>query len=300
MSQKLAIEDVAASLWDRLSAPAEALDLDRLSDEEPEDLFVRLAQLGDRTSICAALRAQLIRVVTGCPTLDDELITRFLPRALKLCDALAANECKSILKHLLLINDPEELPVRLTEIQALAARALLACRKNKGDFSFWAEVAERRNVASPYALNAAIEIDLRRGIELLCRLYEGTLKGERQRVADWATIFQVAADVHGEDALGDALEAAVAKGSDTEQRFFKYEFFVRLSGIHNLSLRGIQEIEDILEYTQVPSGSSKEVSKVSAKHDLDQIIRAVQNATSSHSAPSVSPALKLHGYEEAS
>ncbi len=300
LSQNLAKEDVAASLWDRLSAPAEALDLERLSDEEPEDLFVRLAQLGDRASICAALRAQLIRVVTGRPTLDDELITRFLPRALKLCDALVADECKSILKHLLLIDDPAELPVDLTEIQGLAARALLACRKDESDFLFWAEVAQRRNAASPYALNAAIEIDLPRGIELLYGLYEGTLQRERQRIADWATIFQVATDVHGEDALGEVLDAAVAAGSDTQQRLLKYKFFVRFSGIQSLSLRYIQASEDILEYAKAPSGSSKEVSTVSVNLDLDQIIRALQNAASSHVAPSVPPALRVVNYQDAS
>ncbi len=236
-------------LWTRLSAHPDTLDLDDRINEQPEDLFVRMATAGERDAVVAALRSHLVRCAGGtvAPTHLPRAL-RFLSRAIRLCDSLGGVECKDALKLLLLQEEPGPWGEYLAEVQELAARVLSGLPKKPTDLELWCHVARACSPALPYALNAAIEIDVERGVELLARTYD-RLAPRRRNAVNWRAILQIAATMHGVEALGDALGRALADKSVLE-----YERFVRLAGLPELRKQMTVALSDLVGYSQGRGG----------------------------------------------
>jgi hypothetical protein len=229
-------------MWDRLSAPAETLDLDDRSDEEPEDYFVRLCSRGSRAAVLRALKANLCEVITQVKTGSAEVDCRFLQRALRLCDTVGAEECKPDLKYFLLHNAPPNWAQWYQNIKELAARALDGMPKEPGEFQYWKHLAEQADAILPYALNALLEIDLDEGLGVLLKMYVDFYKQKRTDEIDWEVILQLAADTHGMKKLGVALDKHLGGQPDY------YEYFVRIGRMPELSRAGKRSLKEIAGY----------------------------------------------------
>jgi len=198
-------------LWSRLTSDSAALRLNERTDEEPEDFFVRISNSGQRQEVVNALRSVLIECLAGERGDDAQSVSQFLGRAFRLCDSIAAGECRVPLKDILLTDDPEEFGVRfsnLPELQELAARALLGLAVDERDFRFWSDIAQQCSSSLPYALNAAISIDLTKGMELLCETWVACKRQGVSDIVDWQAIFQIAVLGNDHNAATQALRGA--------------------------------------------------------------------------------------------
>ncbi len=266
MSPRAKNKDLTRLMWDRLSAKPETLELDERTDEEPEDLFVRLCSRGQADDVDCALVALLAEhhANDGASKKADRL--RFLRRGLRLCDSLRSSKSKHVLKCIVLLDPKEAWGQHLAELQELAARALTGMPKSKTDLRFWTEVAEKRDSSLPYALNAAIEIDVRLGLDLLCHMHLGFKPKERAGLADWRTILQLATEHWGEDRVFEALESICAHLPEpfTSREYLAH--FVQLTDLPSLSDRlrriSLGTVSYEPEEKALPSSSSIEAAEV--------------------------------------
>lgn len=245
--------DLKRQMWLRLSALPETLDLDVRTNEEPEDIFVSLANDGRRNEVIAALRSLLVESLAGPNGLEFEGTVTFLRRAIRLCDSLGAEECKDALKLLLLHEGQAAKGGHVGELQTLAARVLSGLPKSEADFEFWSHMAHRLDEGLPYALNAAIDIDWKKGVGLLSETYFEARSRRCQALADWRGILQLVASDKGVDALADFL-LDMTPGEPPEV----YEHLLRLAGIQNLRRPAALGFADLIHYDV--SGSRKETS----------------------------------------
>ncbi len=263
-------------MWDRLSKSPEKLDLDRRADEEPEDLFVRLCNTGRKRDVLSALNANLCETIGNMEGKEKEAALRFMKRAIRLCDIIGASNCKPFLEMLLLHNSKAYWGDDLKELQELAARTLSGMPKDASDFLYWASIAEKHNASLPYALNAMIEIDLDRGIQKIVQTYFDLPKTVRQDVVNWEIIFQLAADTHGSEHIGDALDKVFAGNP------LAFEFFVRrVAKIPSLTRVGERSIDEIASYASACLIKQEEQKDIGAHSALlqYQLARAERSQT---------------------
>lgn len=241
-------------MWDRLSESPEKLELDRRADEEPEDLFVRLCNTGRKREVVSALKSNLCDIIVEMKKKEKQAVLRFMQRAIRLCDIIDAYECKPALKLILLDESGTIWGKDFEELKELAARALDGMPKDASEFEYWSHLAEKRNAILPYALNAIIEISLDRGIQKLVQIYFDLPKTVREGIVKWEVILQIAADTHGLENLGDAIDKAF------DQNPLAFEFFVhRVARIPSLSKIGERSIEDVTSYAVRPVFESKPI-----------------------------------------
>jgi len=234
-------------MWKRLSSLPEILDLDMRSDEEPEDLFVRLCNTGHKKDIVNALKANLCSIIIDLKEKEKQAALRFMQRAIRLCDIIGAYECKPVLKLIILDESRTGWGKDFEELQELAARALDGMPKEESDFEYWSHLAEKHNTILPYALNAMIEIDLDRGIQKLIQTYFNLPEKTREDVVNWEMILKIALDAQGPDNLGDAIDK-VFTGNP-----LAFEFFVHhVARMPALSREGKRSIEDMASYSTGP------------------------------------------------
>ena len=195
-------------MWERLSAQTAALGLDYRIDEQPEDLFVQLANRGRREEVVGALRALLLDCLGGEIGDSRKVQLRFLRRALCLCDSLGAKECKAPLRDILLLEEAEDWGDDLPELQELASKALVVLATGETDLPFWAYIAHKKGTAMPYALNAVIAIDALKGLELFWSIFVDCYRQGTTEVADWKTILRMAILRYGTQAVAEALNQA--------------------------------------------------------------------------------------------
>ena len=241
-------------IWNRLTSDPTGLGLDLRISERPADHFARIAAAGRREQVVAALRSLLVEIIGGTIEADPGKIASFLANALPLCDSLAAVECKPILKQFLLHDKPDDWQGKLSEIQELASRALVGVTKDKSDFRFWADVAQKSNSCLPYAINAAIEIDLDPGLELLCSSYSRCLKDGLSQIVDWAVVLDLAVARYGESTVERSLHRVCAKYKDGEQ--VQEHLAQRVAGRPGLSHRGKRDLGEIASGDTVLKGIS--------------------------------------------
>jgi len=242
-TQRITSDDLKRPMWERLSQSPDKLDLDKRADEEPEDLFVRLYNTGRKKQVISAIKANLCEIVAQVEKKGQRAALRFMRRAMRLCDIVGAHECKPALKLILLDESRAVWGKDFEELQELAARALDGMPKEASEFRYWSDLVERGDAVLPYALNALIEIDVDRGLERLCSIYIDCAKKKREDVVDWEAVLQIAAHTHGVKAVGRALDKIFAGNP------VAYEYFVRLSGIPEISRVGQRSIEDIASYS---------------------------------------------------
>jgi hypothetical protein len=192
------MNDFNREIWERLTSDPTILQLDFRVDEEPEDKFIRVSQSGRRSDIVSALRELLSFHVIRQPAIDLEIEARFLKSAFRLCDALQADDCKSALKLFLLEGSPDRWGNYFEPLQEVAARALLSLKREPQELTFWSDVALMRRQTCPYALNAALEINLARGLELLGQISHSVSKEALKRLLDLEAILELARDFNGE------------------------------------------------------------------------------------------------------
>ena len=246
-SKKASHKDI---MWERLSARRESLNLDDRGEEEPEDYFVRMCSSGNREVVIQALKENLYEVTTQTRERSVEAEIRFLQRALRLCDLVAAQECKPSLQYILLYEKNPRWGKQYQSVRELAARALEALPKNTTEFQYWKHVAASRDAILPYALNALLEIDLDRGIADFLSVYFDFYQQKRLDEVDWRAILEIAADTHGKERLSHMLDKHLAGNPDT------YEYFV--SGMSELSKRGRRSLPEIACYSGTPPHSRTE------------------------------------------
>lgn len=241
--------DVKELLWSRLTSDRAALRLSERTDEEPEDFFVRMSNSGQRKEVVKALRSLLIECLAGDRSDKASVVSRFLGHALRLCDSLAAKECKMPLKEILLTEDPDEFAVELPDwpkLQELAARALLGLAADEKDFRFWSDIAQQCSSSLPYALNAALGIDLDRGMELVCEAWFACRHRGVSGIADWQAIFRIAVLRNDQSNVIQALHRACKCYPETPDLF---EYIVhRVARNRGLSLMGKYQLEDVFSY----------------------------------------------------
>lgn len=225
------------AIWERLTSDPDALDLDYRIDERPADLFALRAAKGERPEIVASLRCLLVEIITGVLESNSTEVARFLHNALPLCDSLAAVECKSALKQILLLDNPSDWDGNLSEIQELASRALVGIQKEDADFRFWVDIAEKANSCLPYALNAAIEIDLDKGMDLVCDVYLHCMQEETTDAVDWTVVYELAKDRYGEKAVERSWHRSCARHEEEADNLQEHPPFV-VAKRHGLSHRG--------------------------------------------------------------
>ena len=205
MDALMIMKNMKKELWERLSADPSDLALDQRVEEEPEDLFVRIANRGQRDEVVAGLGPLIVEQFLSSTQEGTELSVRFLRRALRLCDDLATEEARPILKVILLQEKNSLFGNNLDELQELAARVLSGLERQPSDFKFWREVARLGNAALPYALNAAVEIDIQRGLRLIHDAYvESETRSDRDFV-DWGGLLEIARMMHGPDRYQEAF-----------------------------------------------------------------------------------------------
>lgn len=234
-------------MWNRLSESPEKLDLDRRAEEEPEDLFVRLCNTGRKRDVNSALKANLCETIGNMEEKEKGAALRFMQRAIRLCDIIGASNCKPFLEMLLLYNSKDYWGEDLEELQELATRTLSGMPKEASDFSYWSRIADKHNTSLSYALNAMIEIDLDRGIEKLVQVYFDLQQEAREDEVNWEIIVQIAADTHGSENVGDALDKVFATNP------LEFQLFVPLvAKIPSLRPIGKRErkIENIASYAE--------------------------------------------------
>lgn len=234
MAKRNKLEDCRRRMWSRLAAEPETLDLNDRNDEEPEDLFVRLAKRGSRNEVVRALAGLVAEHHADDVKTDKPARLRFLRRAIRLCDTLGASRFRHILKCIVMLDSSEAWGPDLAELQELAARALSGLRPSKSDLNFWIEVAQKHDSALPYALNAAIRIDLKVGVKLLCETYLSISQQRRAAHADWRTILQIAAVQHEEARLAEALYDACCRLRGFNTPLETFLDFARLADMPSL------------------------------------------------------------------
>lgn len=235
------------AIWERLTSDPDALDLDYRIDERPADLFALRAAKGERPEIVASLRCLLVEIITGVLESNSTEVARFLHNALPLCDSLAAVECKSALKQILLLDNPSDWDGNLSEIQELASRALVGIQKEDADFRFWVDIAEKANSCLPYALNAAVEIDLDKGMDLVCNAHIRCAHEKTTDTVDWAVVFALAVDRYGEKEVQrswDRIRARYGEEADKLQEHLPFAVGKR----HGLSHRGKKDLHERGKY----------------------------------------------------
>lgn len=195
-------------MWERLTAQTATLGLDYRIDEQPEDMFVQLANRGRRGEVVGALKSLLLDCIGGQIGDNSRVQVCFLRRALRLCDSLGAKECKAPLRDILLFEETEDWGDDLPELQELASRALVVLATRETDFPFWEYIAHKKGTAMPYALNAAIAIDPVKGLQLFWRVFVDCYREGTTDVADWKTILRIAILRHGTQAVAEALNQA--------------------------------------------------------------------------------------------
>ena len=141
MDALMNMKNMKKELWERLSADPSDLALDQRVEEEPEDLFVRIANRGQRDEVVAGLGPLIVEQFLSSTQEGTELSVRFLRRALRLCDDLATEEARPILKVILLQEKNSLFGNNLDELQELAARVLSGLERQPSDFKFWREGA---------------------------------------------------------------------------------------------------------------------------------------------------------------
>jgi len=211
MNSNASFAQLKAQIRERLRATPVSLELDPRIDEAPEDLIASIAARGRRDDVVRAIDELILEHLKQEPKAREqtEPAIRFLSSALRLCDSLQAERFKTTLKMILLDDNKKVWGEFLAELKELAARALLGLTKSKSDFRFWANIAEQWESSLPYALNAALEIDLYEGMALFWRMYLKTapeLKSEHPLV-NWAAIIEEAEERFGEASVGTALES---------------------------------------------------------------------------------------------
>jgi hypothetical protein len=231
------VKELNQEMWKRLTSDPELLALDSRVDEQPEDIFIRLSQSGNRDTVVSALRELLACHVLRDPSSELAAEVRFLSRAIRLCDALSAEECKEALKLLLLEEDSARWNSHLDGLQELAARALLSLPKDKKDFRFWKEIAFMQRPTCPYALNALLQIDLVGGIKCVDQVYRTTPKRLRSRLADWDTILLIAKESYGEKQFAKAAAAFLNQNSEHRNKADLLDILAKIAGIHANSIR---------------------------------------------------------------
>lgn len=250
MSKSKSKSGLKAEMRARLSAEPESLNLDYRTDEAPEDLFVQRANRGEHADVVRALNALLLEQILLPSEGDADSALRFLRSGIRLCDILAAEECKGILKQVLLLDQGAIWGDDLVEFQELAARALVSLPQRKSDLRFWTSVAERLDAGFPYALNAIIEIDLREGLRLLVDTYRSTPETERDELADWATVLQIASELHGADAMAGIFDDLFSDIPDPLRRLGTFNYFAKLAKLPHSKRRRHVTIEEVLVYGQ--------------------------------------------------
>ncbi|MHB8521421.1 MAG: hypothetical protein ACYDH9_11785 [Limisphaerales bacterium] len=215
--------DLVSTMWNRLKSPRENLRLDDRVDEEPEDCFRMYSDAGHRNEVVSALRELLGRHAVCESQAPPDQEVRFLSRAIRLCDAIQAAECKDPLKFLLLKETGPKWGSDLFELQELAARALLSLPKSIDEFRFWQEVAIMQRATCPYALNATLELDLPRGLNLCHHVFRTAPKGQDQPSVNWQTILWIARERHGYRQFSAASAPLLARltEADRETQFYK-------------------------------------------------------------------------------
>jgi len=236
-------ENMKLLMWERLSRQGGVLELDWRTEEEPEDLFVRLYHSGQKEDVIWALNANLCEVATVVRKGKKEDALQFMHRAIRLCDILGAYDCKPVLKLILLQEPSDYWGDDLEELQELASRALDGMPKETSEFEYWRHLAQRQNRTLPYALNALMEINLDRGVEVVCQTYFELAKTKRESLVDFEAIFRIAAGTYGTEGLSHALDKAFAG------RPIIYEAFVRrVAKMPSLTRVGQRSLDDIAEY----------------------------------------------------
>jgi hypothetical protein len=278
-------------MWHRLSVSPRILNLDARGDEEPEDLFVRLANSGQRQQVIRALKANLCDTITNPEAKDKQSALRFMRRALRLCDVIGAHECKPDLKYILLHEAVGTWGQDLSHLQELAARALDGMPKEPAEFEFWNHLIQKRDAILPYALNAIIEIDLDRGLETFSKIYVECAKTKQQELVEWGLVIQNAVDMHGAEAVSAALDH-VFPGNP-----LAIEHFVHLSGIQELSRLGKRSVEEIASYAQQRAiGGREPRSDVSSQAPLPEYVPLPAGVSRREDQPTEHPLTKSYGH----
>jgi hypothetical protein len=249
------MRNLKQSIWQRLTVDPAKLRLDAKVNEQPADCFVRLAFSGKHADVSKAVRALLVEVIAGEAGDDGDTTVRFLYNALPLCDSIGAEECKPVLRNILLVDDPQMWGGHADEVQELAARALVGLKKERADIRFWRDLAGKLNACLPYALNAAIEIDVGEGVRLVCETYALCEKAQKREIVDWATVFALATERHGVAAVSDAVRKCCVRSDNSAavQDFIAYA----VAEQPELSRRGKLDLDEIarLPHAQVSTTS---------------------------------------------
>jgi hypothetical protein len=221
--RKVKTDDLKEAMYSRLSAEPASLNLDIRFDEAPEDKFAALASSHHREDVVGALNVLMFETFSGIRGARKSPAKRFLERALRLCSLLDANECKPTLKLILLEGEKSSWGTSLVALQELAARGLSGMPKDETDLQFWLEIAERRTTAFPYALRAAIEIDMREGLRLF---WSACLSGAVDDLVDWSTILDETSELYEDEQIAITLESTFYECQGTKDPYV-YERFLR-------------------------------------------------------------------------
>jgi len=247
MKKKDGFHKLKAQMRARLTADPRTLCLDARTDEAPEDMFASPAHGDRRGDVSQALRELIAEFFTNATKSYVTIAVRFLTRALRLCSDIEAEACKPVLKLILLDTEGGIWGKHLDEMHELAARALLGLRKTKGDFRFWADVANMQQRSLPYALSAAIEINLHQGLCLFWELYRQSDPRKEHPYVDWRTIIDEADEHHNEDEIRRCLEETyyevVGERSPHDyERVLRH--FLKIPRYSRVRVRGLEELSD--------------------------------------------------------
>jgi len=223
---------------ERLVADPAALGLNPRLEECPENLFEIIAHKGQFDNVVRALNELMFVFFDG---VNQENITetmRFMKSSLRLCDALQPVRCKNILKTIILEDDQIIWGEGLLDLQDLAAQALLGLPKEKADFRYWSHIAHKWRPSLPYALHAAIEIDLEEGLYLFWELY---LKDPREDhpLVDWPTIINEADEHYSDKEISQLLEKSFYRVIGTKDPL-RFETIIWL----RLNIRRFTRVKD--------------------------------------------------------
>lgn len=245
------VSKIKALMRTRLVADPSALGLNPRMDEAPEDIFEIIAYKGLRDNVVHALMDLLIVSYNEATKDNVEETVVFLKRALHLCDALQPSRCKTILKLIVLEDDYDLWQDSLPELQDLAAQALLGLPKQKADFRYWRDIAYKWQGSLPYALHAAIEIDLYKGLDLFWQLYLDRKHNDINKdhpLIDWSTMIKEADENYTDDQISRALEETFYRGIGTKAPL-QYEGIIRHLGIKRFSrIRTRSVSENVIDY----------------------------------------------------
>lgn len=289
-------------IWKRLSSDPVLLGLDARTDEEPEDLFVDEAHAGRHNQIVDALNLLFMeRVLVGREKLQPSTL-RFFRRAMRLCDAIHAIECKQILKFLLLVEPSNRWDGFLPEMQELAARVLSGYAAKKNEVPFWLEIASRQRSSLPYALNVLLDVDLEEGLQAFTRAYIEARAAKRD-LAEWAFILETVASTYEPEEFGAILNSVIGDVVDADRPDERDSLFQKFGGWAKLPkpvLRRKKELSETYETVSElvaydkPMATSSSQLPVRENDDLADVVSDLVIEKPQNSNLLLAPFLRLH------